>query len=132
MKPILLDGVGAGFLVVIFALGVLFIFAVIFVEAIIMRKMQYHPAFRKSLLHSTVVNALSLAAGFVLINADNNLFQLDNMAGLALMFAMTLVVELLLLYLMNRLVPLKRTLIVCFVMNLFTYAIALLIILLKQ
>lgn len=131
MKPILLDGVGAGFLFFIFALGVLFIVTVIFIEAIVLRKMNYHAAFRQSLLHSAVANALSLAAGFVLTEIDSELFQLDNMTGLSLMFGATLLVEFILLYGMNRAVPIKRTLGACFLMNLVSYAIAGLIILLK-
>lgn len=131
MKPILLDGIGAGFLFFIFALGALFIITVIFVEAIVMRKMGYHPVFRRSLLHSAVANILSLAAGFVLTEIDSDLFQLDNMAGLSVMFGATMLVEFVSLYLMNRAIPVKRTLAVCFVMNLVSYAIALLLILLK-
>ena len=131
MKPILLDGIGAGFLFFIFALGALFIITVIFIEAMVLRKMKYHAAFRQSLLHSAVANALSLAAGFVLTEMDNDLFQLDNMSGLALMFGATLLVEFLFLYLMNRAVPVKRTMSACFLMNLVSYAIALVIILLK-
>lgn len=131
MKPILLDGIGAGFIFFIFALGAIFIITVIFIEAIVMRKMNYHPVFRRSLLHSAVANVLSLAAGFALTETDSDLFQLDNMAGLAVMFGVTLVVEFILLFLMNRTTPVKRTMGVCFVMNLVSYAIALLIILLK-
>lgn len=131
MKPILLDGIGAGFLFFIFALGALFIITVIFIEAMVLRKMKYHPAFRQSLLHSAVVNALSLAAGFVLTEMDKELFQLDNMSGLALMFGATLLVEFLLLFGMNRAVPVKRTMSACFLMNFVSYAIALVIILLK-
>ncbi len=131
MKPILLDGVGAGFLFFIFALGALFIITILFIEAIVLRKLNYHTAFRQSLLQSAIANALSLAAGFVLTEIDSELFQLDNMSGLALMFGATLLVEFVLLYGMNRAVPVKRTITACFLMNLVSYAIALMIILLK-
>ena len=131
MKPILLDGVGAGFLFFIFALGALFIITILFIEAIVLRKLNYHTAFRQSLLQSAIANALSLAAGFVLTEIDSELFQLDNMSGLALMFGATLLVEFVLLYGMNRVVPVKRTMTACFLMNLVSYAIALMIILLK-
>lgn len=129
MKPILLDGVGAGILVFIFALGVLFIITVIFIEAVVLWKMKYHAAYSKALLHSTVANLLSLAAGIALVEIDSELFQLDNRGGLGLMFAVTLVVEGLLLYLMNRAAPLRQTIKVCFLMNLISYAIAVIIIL---
>jgi len=131
VKFFLLDGAGAGILVFIFALGLLFIISIIFIEAVVMWKMKLHPVYGRSLLHSLVVNLVSLAAGFVLVEIDSDLFHLDNMGGLGIMFGMTLLVEYLLLYLMNRTVPVKRLMTICFLMNLVSYAIALLIIIVR-
>jgi hypothetical protein len=94
-----------------------------------MSLMRYHPAYKRSLLHSLVVNLISLAAGFVLTDIDGDLFQLDNWSGLSLMFLITVILEFTALYLMNRSMPVMRTLGVCLLMNLLTYAIAVLLIL---
>lgn len=120
---------GAGFLILLFGMGILFIITVIFLEAFVMSLMRYHPAYRQSVLHSLVVNLISLAAGFVLTDIDAELFQLDNWSGLSLMFLVTVVLEFISLYLMNRSLPVMRTLGVCLLMNLVTYAIAVLLIL---
>jgi hypothetical protein len=129
MKYILLDGVGAAFFMMIFLLGLVFIILAILIEAAVMRQMKFHPVYKKCLLQSLVANLLSLAAGFVLINSGGNFFQVDNLSGFAVLFVITLVIEWLVLYLMNRKKPLMQTLNVCVVMNLVTYAIAFLIIL---
>jgi hypothetical protein len=124
MSIYLLDGVGAGFLLLLFGLGVLFIFIAILAEAMVMQLMKYEPVFKKALLRSFVVNLISLAAGFILTSSSSNLFHLENMAGFALMFAVTLLIETIGLYLMYKEKPVTKTLLVSLVMNVVTYLLA--------
>lgn len=128
MKYTLLDGVGAGFLVFFFLIGLVFIIVAILMEALVMQKMKYHATYKKCLGQSTVVNLVSLAAGYVIIESGGELFQIDNLAGFAILFAVTVVLEGLVLFLMNNKIPVIQTIKVSLVMNLVSYAIALLII----
>lgn len=130
MSLFLLDGVGAGFLVFLFGLGLLFLVAAVFLEAFIMLKMKYHPVYKKALLQSLLANLASLAAGYILINTDSEFFKLDSFGSFAVFFGITLLVELPVLYLLNRATPLQKTFMVCLFMNLCTYLLAGLIILL--
>lgn len=124
MNDYLLDGIGGAFLVMLFGLGLLFILVAILIEAAVMAKMKFMENFKKSLLVSFVANILSMAAGIVLSNADEDLFNLKTLQGFAVYFAVTLVIEFIVMYLMNKKVAVQRTLWVCTVMNLVTYAIA--------
>lgn len=128
MQFFLLDGVGAGFLLFLFGLGLLFIIIVILVEAAVMQWMKYITAYKTAFIHSLTVNLVSLAAGLILAGLNNELFQLKNMAGFGVMFAVTLLIEFLLLFLMNRTKPASRTALVCGVMNAVTYLVAFFII----
>jgi hypothetical protein len=121
---ILLDGVGAGFLVLLFGLGLLFIIIAIFLEAFVMQWMKYQSRYRNALVQSLVANLVSLAAGFVLLNVNGRFFHLENLLSLGVMFVVTFVVEFILLYLMNKGVPVKKTLAVSLAMNVVTYVIA--------
>lgn len=128
MKIILLDGVGAEFFLIAFVLGLLFIVVAVFIEALIMKWMKYHDVFKKAFLQSLTVNLVSLAVGFILFSSDSEFFQLDNTAGIITLYGITVVVEGLLLFLMNRSKPFARTVGVCAIMNLSSYAVAFLLI----
>jgi hypothetical protein len=123
----LLDGVGAGFILVLFGLGLLFILLAVFIEGVVMMKMKYHNVFKRALLHSLVANLVSLALGFILINSDREFYNIEYFSGFVSLFAITLVSEFMVLYLMNRKESLLRTLTVCVVMNLVTYLLAFLL-----
>lgn len=127
MQLFLLDGAGAGILLLFFGLGLLFIFLAILLETFVMLQMKYHSVIRKAFIQSLAANLLSLAAGFILIGIDNNLFQLDNIGGFGLMFAATILVETVTLYIMNEAKPVQKTILVSLVMNLTTYMLAFLI-----
>lgn len=129
MKYYLLDGVGGAFLLVLFGLGLLFIIVAVFLEAWIIYKMKFTAAFNRALLFSFVANIISMAAGLILSNADAELFHLNNIQGFAIMFVTTVILEFVILYLLNKQSPLKRTLWVCTAMNLVTYTIAAILIL---
>lgn len=124
MSIYLLDGVGAGFLLFLFGLGILFLIIAILAEAMVMQLMKYEPVFKKAVLRSFVVNLISLAAGFILTSSSSALFHLENMAGFALMFAVTMLIETTGLYLMYKEKPLARTILVSLLMNLLTYLLA--------
>lgn len=130
MNFYLLDGVGAGFILVLFGLGLVFTILAILTEAVVMQKMKYHSGYQMAFIQSLAANLVSLAAGFILFNSDSALFGLANAAGFAIMFGITFLLESVVLYLMNKAVPLRRTLAVSLVMNLVTYTIAVLLILL--
>jgi len=127
VKIILLDGAGAGLLIALFGIGLLFLLLAVVLEAIVMQRMKYQFIFRVSLIQSLVANLVSLAAGFVLSSVSENQFAIDNYTGFAILFAVTVLLEFIVLYFMNKTQPAKRTLMVCFMMNLVTYAVAFLI-----
>jgi hypothetical protein len=127
MKFYLLDGAGAGILIALFGVGILFLLLAVALEAIVIQKMKYQFIFRVSLIQSVVANLVSLAAGFVLSAVSEVQFAIDNYTGLAILFVVTVLLEFIVLYLMNKTKPVRRTLAVCLVMNLVTYAIAFLI-----
>lgn len=124
MNIYLLDGVGAGILLLFFGLGIVFIIAIILLEAWIMQLMKYHAVYKKALLQSFTANIVTLAAGFVMSTSGLEIFEVYDPAGFAMLFAVTLVLETLLLWLMNRQVPFKKTLAVSVVMNLASYLVA--------
>ena len=127
MKFYLLDGAGAGILIALFGVGLLFLLLAVALEAIVMQKMKYQFIFRVSLIQSLVANLVSLAAGFVLFTSSESQFGIDNYTGFAILFGVTVLLEFIILYLMNKTKPVRRTLTVCLVMNLLTYAVAFLI-----
>lgn len=129
MNYYLLDGVGGAFLLVLFGAGLLFLTLAILIEAMVMHKMNFADTFKKAMLFSFVANVVSVAAGLVLSNADAELFHLTNLKGFAVFFVTTVIIEFAVLYLLNRQSSLKRTLLVCTLMNLVSYALAALFIL---
>lgn len=128
MRIILLDGVGAGILLFLFGLGLLFIIIAILLEAMIMQWMKMHASFKVALPQSVGVNIASLASGFVLSSIDSDLFHLNNMAGFGVMFLVTVIIEFILLYLMNKKEPVKKILLICLAMNMATYLAAFILI----
>lgn len=125
----LLDGVGGAFLLVIFGAGVLFLILAVLLEAFVMHKMHFTDTFGRAVLFSFVANLVSTVAGILLSNTDAELFRLTSIKGFIILFVITVILEFAVLYLMNKQSPLKRTLLVCILMNLATYALAALFIL---
>jgi hypothetical protein len=127
LKIILLDGVGAGFLLFLFAIGILFIFLAIFIEAIVLLQMKYVTTFKIAFIQSLVVNLVSLGSGFILNYVPGEYFTFNSTRGFAALFVSTLIVEFIVLYMMNKNITFARTGIVCLVMNVITYTIAYLV-----
>lgn len=92
----------------------------ILVEAIVLLLLRYNN-FQRSLLHSFAVNAGSLAAGYLLLEILPGLFGVYNIPRLLLLMLITIAVELPLLYLLNRKKPQRRTIVAVSLMNLVTY-----------
>lgn len=124
----LLDGVGAGFLAVLFGLGLLFIIIVILLEGWLMQVLKYHIDGKKSMAQSLALNLLSLGGGFVMTSIDSELFTLTEPVGFLLFFGVTVVLETGSLYLMNRNQPLQKTLGTGLLINLASYLLALILI----
>lgn len=94
--------------------------ATIGVETLAMWLMKYNP-FGKSLLHSFLCNIASLVLGFLLYEMVPGLFAADKIPNLLLMLLLTMAAELPVLYLLNRQQDIKKTLLVCGIMNVITY-----------
>ncbi|MBL0155329.1 MAG: hypothetical protein IPP93_18410 [Chitinophagaceae bacterium] len=122
MKMYLLDAGGAGLLVAFIALGILFLFIAILLEAIIMTVFKYN-VFKKAFLHSLIVNVASLCVGFILQEFFSDGLDTSQWVILLILYGVTLVVETPLLYAMNRSKPLFKAIQVSLVMNFLTYII---------
>lgn len=71
---------------------VIVITATILVEAVVMLLMRYNP-FKKTLPDSLLVNAVSLGAGYVMIEFTGTLFNNKIVPNLLLLCALTIVIE---------------------------------------
>ncbi len=118
----LLDAGGAGL-----ALAILAIFMVVAVvsEAVVMLLMKYNDA-GKAFLDSFVANISSLVIGFLIVYVSNSrLFDLTDSVFLnwALIILLTIAIEFVILYFMNRSKTKQRTFAVAVIMNLASYFI---------
>ncbi len=122
MNFYLIDAGGAGLLYYAVFLGALFMVLATLLEAVAMILMKYNTPFKKAIGDSMLVNLASLAVGFLLIVTSINLFDNKSaLVNLLILYAITLVVEVPILYQLNRSKPFKRTLVTGMVMNLVTY-----------
>jgi hypothetical protein len=118
MKLFLLDAGGAG--LVVFVL-LFFMFAAIVTEAVIILLMKYNNA-GKAFLDSLVINLVSLGAGYVVLYFYSSLDLYTNeLLNLFLLYLLTVLIEGITLYLLNRNKPLNKTILVAIVINLITY-----------
>jgi len=122
MNVYFLDAGGAGLFAAAVAIGVLFIAVAILIEALVMTVMKY-TIFKRSLLHSTICNLVSVAVGALLLSLYSDTFNIDSLSGFAGMLGVTLVVEFAILYGLNRGHAVAKTAVVCLAMNLVTYII---------
>ena len=120
MRIYLLDGAAAG---LILALLIIFMLAAIVLEGLTLLLLKYNKAGR-SFLDSFVVNIASLAFGFLLLTTRFGLeFTSNDYLDFFLIFVITVVVEFIVLYLMNRQKPVKKTLVAAIVINLVSYSL---------
>lgn len=118
----LLDAGGAGLIFVAIGAGLIFMAIAIALEALLMTGFKYH-SFRRSMMDSTIVNLVSLVAGFVLLSTFGDVFHINSTGGFAAMFGVTVMIEFFVLYLLNKRHSLKSTAMVCILMNIITYTI---------
>lgn len=118
MNLFILDAGGAG-LVLFMLLG--FMFLAILIEAIMMMLLKYNKP-GKTLLDSLVINLVSLGAGYLIIYSLGSLDFTDNeYLNLFVLYLLTVLIEGICLYLLNRTKPLNKTLLTVFVINIITY-----------
>ena len=118
MNLFILDAGGAG-LVLFVLLG--FMFLAILIEAIMMMLLKYNKP-GKTLLDSLVINLVSLGAGYLIIYSLGSLDFTDNeYLNLFVLYLLTVLIEGICLYLLNRTKPLNKTLLTVFVINIITY-----------
>ena len=122
MNMYLLDAGGAGLYYLVIGLFILFMLLAILAEAWIMMLMKYHASFKKAFMDSLIINSISLAAGFILLQLFDSLGYYT-LATLAILYGVTVIVETIILQLLNKKNILWKTIRVCLVMNLVTYII---------
>lgn len=119
MKIYLLDGAGAG---LIFGFLIIFMIVAIVLEAIALLLLKYNGA-GKSFLDAFLVNIASLAVGFLIVNFVPTGLDFTNNIYLDffLIFLITVVAEFVVLHLLNRAKPMKKTLVAAVMINLVSY-----------
>ncbi|MBC7873610.1 MAG: hypothetical protein H7Y01_06430 [Ferruginibacter sp.] len=127
MKFYFLDAGGAGLAYFFVGLLIGFMILCILAEAGVMIAMKYNRSFKKTFLDALLVNIASLVIGFILIEYAGSFFNSYEAPVLLILYAVTVLVEFGLLYLLNKKHPLRSTFIVSLVMNIPTYIILYLI-----
>jgi hypothetical protein len=103
----------------------------ILVEALLMWLLRYNKIPR-SLLHSFIINAASLAVGYLLLEIAPGLFGRYRIPDLLLLLLITIAVELPLLYLLNKQKAISQTVKTASLVNLATYLLFYIYIILTQ
>ena len=119
MNLFILDAGGAG---LIFVFAVIFILIAFVVEGLTMWIMKYNKP-GKAFLDSLIINLVSLGGGFLLTYISGPLLDLDNTSNFFILYLITVVIEFVVLYLLNRKIPVVKTLVTAIVINLVSYAI---------
>lgn len=117
----LLDAAAPG---LIFGVMIIFMIVTIAIEAVVMILLKYNKA-GKAFLDSFVINLVSMGVGFILLlSGSQSLALIDNFyLNLFLLFLITVVAELIVLYLLNRKIPVSKTVRAAFIINLVSYLI---------
>lgn len=127
MSRYMLDIADAGLLQSLLFFGLLFIVFATLIEAVVMILMAYNLAFKKAIGDSLLANGASLAVGLVLMAMDVNIFDFAVWVNFLILYAITVLLELIVLYVRNRQKPFTMTLMVCMLMNIVSYAMLYLI-----
>lgn len=119
MNFYLLDAAAPG---LIFGVMIIFMIITIVLEAVTMIIMKYNKA-GKAFLDSFLANLVSMGAGFVILFSGSGLFEIADSAILSvgILFLITVVIEFLMLYFLNRKLPVQKTLMAAIVINLVSY-----------
>lgn len=94
----------------------------ILVEGLVMLLLRYN-SFKKSLLDSFVINIASILVGFLLLKFAHYFFNSYDIPGLLKLLAITIAVELPVLYLLNRKYPFVKTVQATVLINIMTYVL---------
>ena len=92
----------------------------ILIESVVLILMKYN-RFKMTLLNSFIVNVASIAAGFILIELGTDLFYYYSITNILILFAISAVIEFFILYLLNKKLPVMKTLQAAVVMNMVSY-----------
>lgn len=119
MNFYLLDAAAPG---LVFGVMILFMIVAVILEAVTMMIMKYNKA-GKAFLDSFLINLVSMGAGFVILLSGSGLFEIVDspFLSITILFLITVVVEFLVLYLLNRKLTIQKTLTAAIVINLVTY-----------
>ena len=119
MNFYLLDAAAAGLII---PFMIFFMIITIALEAVTMIILKYNKA-GKAFLDSFLANLVSMGAGFIILFSDSDLFEItDNpIVGIGILYLITVVIEFLILYLLNRKLPVQKTLIAAIVINVVSY-----------
>jgi len=119
MNFYLLDAAAPG---LIFGVMIIFMIVTIILEAVTMIIMKYNKA-GNAFLGSFLANLVSMGAGFMILFSGSDLFEIDDrpILSLGILFLITVVLEFLILYMLNRKLPVQKTLIAAIVINLVSY-----------
>ena len=121
MNFYLLDAAGAGLVI---GFLIIFMLLAIFVEAIALLLLKYNNAGR-CFLDAFIVNLASLGVGFLLANFTSAGLDITESGylNLFLLFLITVVVEFVFLYLLNRKKPIQKTIVTALLMNVVSYGL---------
>lgn len=119
MNQFILDAGGA---VLILVFAAIFLFITVVVEGLIMWIMKYNNA-GKSFLDALIINLVSMAAGYLLTLVSGRPFDLDNLSDFLILYIITFVIEFIVLYFLNRKLPVQKTLLTAIVINIVSYLI---------
>ncbi len=120
MGMILLDVVDAGAYDKGIGVFVAVVLCTILIEMGVMKLMKYND-WKKCLLDAAIVNVASMAAGMLLVQLLPDLFNDISIINLVKLFLITLIIETTILHLLNRSKAFKSTAIASLVMNLTSY-----------
>lgn len=122
MEVYLLDAGGAGLYYIFIGLAIIFMLLAVLAEAGIMILMKYTIPFKKAFIDSLIINVISLAAGFILLELFDTP-DFSTIQTLAIFYIITVIIEAIGLYLLNKQKPVQKTILVTIAMNMVTYII---------
>jgi hypothetical protein len=106
---------------IILRTSLIFLLLMVAIEGLVMLLMKYNRA-GKAFSDSFVINLASQSISFVFLVSDSAWLYFDNLfLNMVVPFLITLVIEFVLLYLLNRKKPVPRTLVVLTIVNLVSY-----------
>jgi hypothetical protein len=119
MKLYLLDAGGAG---LVFGVLIVFMIVAVVIEALVMLAMKYNKA-GKAFLDSFVINLITLGFGFILMANDSLELTENVFLNYTFLYLVTVVAEMLVLYLLNRSKPFIKTMLASMAINAASYGL---------